>query len=277
MADTGIIDGRAILSSCVTRMQSFSPRLSQATVTVVIPDPLARGADAALVSARQKQKTFRNVGFDFREVRAEDVSRLAPRMQEFAIIQRPLDAKDILARFKGPVVDLESVVPEGTVGELSGTAEAALRILESLPWSVRQRYSADPVTAIVGSKGYFGSQVVRAVERWGKSILTIDEGDDLAQLRSADVVVSAVGKPGLIKPEFLREKTLLLIDVGYFYDENTGVGAGDFDEAAYRRSTHFVPTPGGMGPLQILTLLERALRAMGIQGYEPWSVDLTKT
>lgn len=70
---------------------------------------------------------------------------------------------------------------------------------------------------------------------------------------------------------------LLLIDVGYFYDENTGTGAGDFDDAAYRRSRHFVPTPGGMGPLQILTASERALRALNVQGYEPWVVNLGET
>ncbi|WP_247542442.1 hypothetical protein [Bradyrhizobium sp. 146] len=69
----------------------------------------------------------------------------------------------------------------------------------------------------------------------------------------------------------------MLIDVGYFYDENTGAGKGDFDEAAYRRSRHFVPTPGGMSPLQILTLLERALRVLNIQGYVRWAVDLSET
>jgi methylenetetrahydrofolate dehydrogenase (NADP+)/methenyltetrahydrofolate cyclohydrolase len=118
---------------------------------------------------------------------------------------------------------------------------------------------------------------VRALERKEKEVLAIDMGDNFEQLRFADVIVSAVGKPGLIKTEFLGQKPLLLIDVGYFYDENTGLAAGDFDEAAYRCSMYYVPTPGGMGPLQILTLLERALRAMDVRGYEPWTVELGET
>jgi 5,10-methylene-tetrahydrofolate dehydrogenase/methenyl tetrahydrofolate cyclohydrolase len=217
------------------------------------------------------------VGFDFREVRVGGISFLPPRREELAIIQRPLDAKQVISMFGRPVTDLESVVPPGIVNDLSGTAEAALRVIDGLPAAVRRRHSSDPTTAVVGAKGYFGSQVVRALESKGEKVLPIDQGDDLRLLRTADVVVSAVGKPALIKPEFLGENPLLLIDVGYFYDENTGAGAGDFDDAAYSRSRHFVPTPGGMGPLQILTLMERALRALKVQGYTPWAVNLGET
>jgi methylenetetrahydrofolate dehydrogenase (NADP+)/methenyltetrahydrofolate cyclohydrolase len=145
------------------------------------------------------------------------------------------------------------------------------------PHAVRQKYSACPTTAVVGATGYFGSQVARALERRDERVLPIDLGDDLRSLRSADVVVSAVGKPALIKAEFLGDNPLLLIDVGYFYDENTGVATGDFEMAAYDRSRHHVPTPGGMGPLQILTLLERGFRALNIQGHTPWAVDLSET
>jgi hypothetical protein len=35
--------------------------------------------------------------------------------------------------------------------------------------------------------------------------------------------------------------------------------------------------PAAMGPLQILTLLERAFRALNIQGPTPWAVDLSET
>lgn len=277
MSTSGVIDGRSLLSSAISRVQNFSPRLAQTTVTVIVPDPTLPGSSAALVSARQKRKIFQSVGFDFRETGVSGIASLSPRREELVIIQRPLAAADVLPLFGRPVTDLEGVAPPGTAGELSGTAEAALRVLGGLPGEVRLKYTPEPTTAVVGAKGYFGSQVVRALERRGERILPIDLGDDLALLSKADVVVSAVGKPALIKPEFLCEKPLLLIDVGYFYDENTGIGTGDFDEAAYRRSRHFVPTPGGMGPLQILTLLERALRVLNIQGYVPWAVDLNET
>src|SRR6202035_496067 len=128
MRTVDIIDGRSILSSAITRIQNYSPRLSRATVTVVIPDPNDRGSAAALVSARQKQKAFKSVGFEFREVRVGQLSALVPRQQEFAIIQRPLDAQEVLSLFRGPVTDLESVAPLDALGEMSGTAEAALRI-----------------------------------------------------------------------------------------------------------------------------------------------------
>src|SRR5215471_20409923 len=133
MSISGVIDGRSLLSSAVTRMQAFSPRLAQSTVTVVVPDPTMPGASAALVSARQKERTFKSVGFDFRAVRASAIASLAPRREELVIVQRPLDAKQILPLFESPVVDLESLVPPDSVGDLSGTAEAALRVLGGLP------------------------------------------------------------------------------------------------------------------------------------------------
>ncbi len=88
---------------------------------------------------------------------------------------------------------------------------------------------------------------------------------DLPELvRSADIVVGAVGRPKFIKADWIREGAVL-IDAGYHPAER----CGDIDlEAAAAKSSAYTPVPGGVGPMTIASLMlhtvEAAERAYGI-------------
>lgn len=76
----------------------------------------------------------------------------------------------------------------------------------------------------------------------------------------ADIVVVAVGKPGLVKGEWIKPGAIV-IDVGINRQED-GTLIGDLDfAAAAERASFITPVPGGVGPMTVATLLENTLEA----------------
>lgn len=76
----------------------------------------------------------------------------------------------------------------------------------------------------------------------------------------ADIVVSAAGKSGLIKGEWIKEGATV-IDVGMNRMPN-GTITGDVEfEKARERAAWITPVPGGVGPMTVATLLKNTLIA----------------
>ena len=75
-------------------------------------------------------------------------------------------------------------------------------------------------------------------------------------VRTADIVVAAVGRPEFVKGDWLKPG-VVVVDAGY----NEGnLGDVAFDEAAERASL-ITPVPGGVGPMTIALLLEQTVIA----------------
>jgi methylenetetrahydrofolate dehydrogenase (NADP+)/methenyltetrahydrofolate cyclohydrolase len=81
-----------------------------------------------------------------------------------------------------------------------------------------------------------------------------------AEVRQADIVVVAVGRPGLVKGEWIKPGAVV-IDVGINrLDDGRLVGDVEFAPAAARASW-ITPVPGGVGPMTVATLIENTLEA----------------
>jgi methylenetetrahydrofolate dehydrogenase (NADP+)/methenyltetrahydrofolate cyclohydrolase len=77
----------------------------------------------------------------------------------------------------------------------------------------------------------------------------------------ADIVISAVGIPGLIKGAWIKQGATV-IDVGITRDENGKLhGDVEFDEAS-KRAGWITPVPGGVGPMTRVCMLQNTLYAM---------------
>jgi methylenetetrahydrofolate dehydrogenase (NADP+) / methenyltetrahydrofolate cyclohydrolase len=82
--------------------------------------------------------------------------------------------------------------------------------------------------------------------------------DLAAHTREADVLVAAVGQPGLISPDMVKEGATV-IDVGM---NRTPDGLrGDVDAAVAERAGLLTPVPGGVGPMTIASLLRNTVKA----------------
>lgn len=79
-------------------------------------------------------------------------------------------------------------------------------------------------------------------------------------VRQADILVVAVGKPGLVKGEWVKPGAVV-VDVGINrLDDGRLVGDVQFDPAA-ERASWITPVPGGVGPMTVATLMENTLEA----------------
>jgi methylenetetrahydrofolate dehydrogenase (NADP+)/methenyltetrahydrofolate cyclohydrolase len=79
-----------------------------------------------------------------------------------------------------------------------------------------------------------------------------------AHTREADVLVAAVGRPGLVTPEMVKPGAAV-VDVGV---NRTEAGlVGDVDPAVAEVAGFMTPVPGGVGPMTIAMLLSNTLAA----------------
>ena len=78
-------------------------------------------------------------------------------------------------------------------------------------------------------------------------------------MKDAEIVVVAVGHPGLIRGEMLR-RGAVVVDVGINVVDGALVGDVDF-ESARRVASAITPVPGGVGPLTNALLLAHLVRA----------------
>ncbi|MFQ5514275.1 MAG: bifunctional methylenetetrahydrofolate dehydrogenase/methenyltetrahydrofolate cyclohydrolase FolD [Myxococcota bacterium] len=87
---------------------------------------------------------------------------------------------------------------------------------------------------------------------------------DLAEhVRRAEVVIAAVGRPRMVRGDWIRAGAAVL-DVGINRTEDGLVGDVDF-EGASERAGLITPVPGGVGPLTITMLLRNTVRAFEAQ------------
>ena len=81
-----------------------------------------------------------------------------------------------------------------------------------------------------------------------------------AEVKRADIVVAAVGRPNCIKGEWIKDGAVV-IDVGINRLDN-GKLCGDVEfETAREKASYITPVSGGVGPMTIASLLENTLEA----------------
>lgn len=115
---------------------------------------------------------------------------------------------------------------------------------------------------VIGRSHIVGQPVSKLLLQKNASvtILHARSKDMASYLKDADVIVSAVGKPGLVTKDVVKEGAVI-IDVGNTPDEN-GKLKGDVDYDAVKEIAGAItPVPGGVGPLTITMVLNNTLLA----------------
>ncbi|MEU0082000.1 tetrahydrofolate dehydrogenase/cyclohydrolase catalytic domain-containing protein [Micromonospora tulbaghiae] len=230
-------------------------------------------ADASRISAEQKVANFTRIGLDVDHLVlpahvtpaqfAAAIERAnADPVVTVIIVQQPVPAR--LRQFVqdiAPQKDIDALT-EGSDQQVCATAEGI--------WRVVQPFSRDaPAIAVVGARGFVGQGVVSRLAEHGHAPLLLDLGDDLGAVRDVDIVISVTGSPGLIGPEHLRPHQRLVVDSGFVPLPEGGV-AGDVSPAAAGIPQNITPVPGGIGPVEMAVLVERAIRKELKPDLAPW-------
>jgi len=78
-----------------------------------------------------------------------------------------------------------------------------------------------------------------------------------AECNRADIIIAAVGRPKLVKADWVK-KGAIVIDVGINKTDSGLVGDVDFDEVS-KVAKAITPVPGGVGPMTIACLLNNTV------------------
>lgn len=115
-----------------------------------------------------------------------------------------------------------------------------------------------PMALLLMAKGKGGDATVTVVHSRSRNLAEIT--------RSADILIAAIGRPGFVKAEHVREGAVV-IDVGINRVEDSSnakgyklVGDVAFEEVAPKCS-RITPVPGGVGPMTIAMLMANTVKA----------------
>lgn len=117
--------------------------------------------------------------------------------------------------------------------------------------------------AVVGQGKLVGAPLSKMFEDSGVDVSKFDElnsSDMKEKLKDFDVVITAVGKPGLITSEMLKNKAVV-VDAGTA-SEN-GKIKGDVEDSVreLREDLTITPIKGGVGPLTVASLIDNVIVA----------------
>ena len=166
-----------------------------------------------------------------------------------------------------PLKDVDGIHPlngglllAGTPAHVPGTPLGVLELLDEYGVELR---GANAV--VIGRSNIVGKPVaLLLLHRHATVTICHSRTRDLAaEISRADVIVAAVGVPGLVRAEMVKEGAAV-IDVGITRTEDGLVGDVAPDVAA--RAGLLTPVPGGVGPMTIAMLLKSTVRAARTAG-----------
>jgi methylenetetrahydrofolate dehydrogenase (NADP+)/methenyltetrahydrofolate cyclohydrolase len=114
---------------------------------------------------------------------------------------------------------------------------------------------------VIGASNLVGKPLLHLLLQAGATVTICNSKtrDLAAHSRLADVLVVAVGRPGMVTGDMIKPGAVV-IDVGINRLDN-GKLAGDVDFASAREIAGWItPVPGGVGPMTIAMLLENTVQ-----------------
>ncbi|WP_312570684.1 bifunctional methylenetetrahydrofolate dehydrogenase/methenyltetrahydrofolate cyclohydrolase FolD [Stutzerimonas balearica] len=274
-----LIDGKTIaatirqgIASRVAERRNQGLRVPGLAVILVGTDP------ASQVYVAHKRKDCEEVGFKSiahdlpADTRQDELLALIDQLNDDAeidgiLVQLPLpahlDASQLLERIR-PDKDVDGFHPYN-VGRLAQrmpllrpcTPKGIMALLESTGVDL---HGLDAV--VVGASNIVGRPMALELLLAGCTTTVTHRFTQNLEIhvRRADLVVVAVGKPGLVKGEWIKPGAIV-IDVGINrLADGRLVGDVDFAIAA-ERASWITPVPGGVGPMTRACLLENTLHA----------------
>ncbi len=239
---------------------------------------------SAAVYLKSQKKNAKDIGIEFQEhclpgatSEKELIAYLEKLNKDKAVtgilLQLPLPAhinsKEIHS-YIVPIKDVEGMHPENVgqvmFGKMRIGSCTALAVMELIKSTGVDLYGKEAV--IVGHSEIVGKPVsLLLLDKFATTtvcqIATGQRGYLPTHVKRAEILVVAVGRPGIIQGEWVKEGAIV-IDVGINKVGDKIVGDVEFEKASARAS-FITPVPGGVGPLTVTMLMRNTLEAFKLQ------------
>jgi methylenetetrahydrofolate dehydrogenase (NADP+)/methenyltetrahydrofolate cyclohydrolase len=272
-----VIDGKAVAAGVRKRVATEVAELRSAGVEPGLATVLVGDDPASHVYVRNKRKACAEVGIasihheldastSEDELRALLESLNADTAVSGILLQLPLPEglpPDEMTGLIAPAKDVDGLTPisagllaQGRPGLVPCTPAG---IMELLAHAGVELTGASAV--VIGRSQLVGKPVAQLLLAANATVTQCHSRTrDLAEVcRGADVLIAAVGRPGTVTADMVREGAVV-IDVGTNRTDDGLVGDVDFDAVAAKAGA-ITPVPGGVGPMTIAMLLSNTARA----------------
>ena len=271
-----IIDGKKVaaelreeLKKKVTELKSTYNAVPGLTVILVGEDPPSK------IYVRNKEKSANEVGINSEVIKyPENVEEkvLLNKIIELnnnnnvsgILVQLPLpkhiDKRKVIATMN-PRKDVDGFHPMN-VGNLSSGYDSSIPctplgrylLIKKIEKNLNGKHAV-----IIGRSNLNGKPMIQLLLKENCTVtITHSKTKDLrAECSRADIIIAAVGRPKLVKGDWVK-KGAIVIDVGINKTDSGLVGDVDFDEVS-KVAKAITPVPGGVGPMTIACLLNNTV------------------
>lgn len=273
-----LIDGTAIAAKLRGEVGEAAQALRVRGVTPTLAVVLVGDDPASAVYVKSKTKAAREAHVDVRDHKLPATTTQAELMAlveslnadpavDGILVQLPLPAgldSDAVIRALDPSKDVDGLHPTNLGYLAQGrpvfqpcTPKGCMRLLKEVGAEL-----AGARAVVIGRSVLVGKPIALLLANANATVtMCHSKTVDLpGEVRRADVVVAAVGRPEMVRGDWIREGAVVL-DVGINRtSEGKIVGDVAFTEVA-QRARAITPVPKGVGPMTIACLLENTVEA----------------
>jgi methylenetetrahydrofolate dehydrogenase (NADP+)/methenyltetrahydrofolate cyclohydrolase len=273
-----LIDGKAVAAKLRGEVATAAAALSKRGITPTLAVVLVGDDPASAVYVRSKTKAAREAGVDVRDHKLPATTSQAELLAlveqlnadpvvDGILVQMPLPKQidsDAILRALDPAKDVDGLtatslgnLAQGKPTFVACTPKGCMRLLREI--------DVDPagLRAVVLGRSLLVGKPISLLLQNANATVTMchSRTRDLAdEVKRADLVVAAIGKPEMVRGDWIRDGAIVL-DVG-INRIDTGKLVGDVQFApAAERARAITPVPGGVGPMTIACLLENTVEA----------------
>lgn len=280
MIKKGLISGQVIAEQILERVKNQVVFLKNKNVQPRLAVILVGDHAPSIRYVTRKEKAAGEVGIGFDLVRLPaDIDRATiintiqtlqknPALSGLIVqlpLPEPLYTSEVLNAIE-PARDIDCLT-DVNMGKLimntgwltPPTAAAAFAIIKNQKIDVVGKN-----VAVIGLGALVGKPLSVMLMNARASVTTINSAtpDTAAKCLAADIIVSGVGKTGLVRGNMVKPGALV-IDAGVSFVD--GVMHGDVMAKEISEHALVTPTPGGVGPITIAKLLENTVRCASRQ------------
>lgn len=273
-----LIDGKAVAARLRETIAQDAARLAQQGKTPGLAVILVGEDPASQIYVRNKIAACEKAGiksFEYKQPASIDEQSLLRLIADLnadpavhgILLQLPLPAhldENAMVLAIDPAKDVDGLHPvnsgrlmAGLPGMVPCTPQGSLLLIKEVKQDLTGLHAA-----VIGRSLLFGKPMAQLLLAENCTVTHChSKTRDLPALcRQADILVAAVGRPRMVKADWIKPGAIV-IDVGINrMDDGKVVGDVDFD-AAKGVAGAITPVPGGVGPMTITCLLGNTVKA----------------
>ena len=278
-----VLDGKAYAKQMEAELAERVAKLKQDSGRTPILATILVGDDPASATyVKMKGNACQRVGMDSLKVAMSQATTTEPLLAKIAELNNNPDVHGILLQHPVPsqideracfdaialAKDVDGVTCLGfgnmAMGEPaygSCTPQGIMYLLEKNGVELAGKHAV-----VVGRSAILGKPMAMMLLNANCTVtICHSRTQNLAELvKQADIVVGAVGKPELIKKDWIKSGAVV-VDAGFHprtHADGTSGGVGDIELTGIEAiASSYTPVPGGVGPMTINTLIRQTVEA----------------